>query len=160
MSSKLPDHLAQVIGSFQDASQRISSETNKLNSNAVLKEISKGLIQAGFQVEKSSSTDGKIRVPVLFGKNGQVEKWFHADAFAEVKKTVIEIEAGRAVTNYQFLKDLFEACVMVNVEFLVIAVRKVYRNSHDFEKVITFFETLYASNRIALPLNGILVIGY
>lgn len=77
-----------------------------------------------------------------------------------MKKTVIEIEAGRAVTNYQFLKDLFEACVMVNVEFLVIAVRKVYRNSHDFEKVITFFETLYASNRIALPLNGILVIGY
>lgn len=42
-------------------------------------------------------------------------------------KTVVEVEAGRALTNYQFLKDLFEACMMNKAEFLVVAVRNSYR---------------------------------
>lgn len=70
------------------------------------------------------------------------------------------MEAGRGVTNYQFLKDLFQACMMNNVEYLIIAVRNIYRTSKDFEKVATFFDTLYASGRIKLPLKGVLVIGY
>jgi len=64
------------------------------------------------------------------------------------------------VTNYQFLKDLFQACMMHEVNYLAIAVRNIYRGSNDFEKVHTFFDTLYASNRLKLPLNGILIIGY
>lgn len=76
------------------------------------------------------------------------------------KKIVIEVEAGRAVTNYQFLKDLFQACVMSDVDYLVIAVRNIYRKNQDFEKVISFFNTLYASGRLILPLKGILIIGY
>lgn len=69
-------------------------------------------------------------------------------------------EAGRAVMNYGFLKDLFEACMMYNVDYLVIAIRRIYKTSRDFNKVITFFDTLYSSRRISLPLNGVLVIGY
>ena len=73
---------------------------------------------------------------------------------------VIEIEAGRAVANYQFLKDIFQACVMHDVEQLVIAVRNDYRGSDDFDVVTNFMDTLYASNRLNLPLKGILIIGY
>lgn len=40
---------------------------------------------------------------------------------------VIEVEAGRAVDNNQFLKDLFQACMMDGISFLVIAVRNYYR---------------------------------
>ena len=89
-----------------------------------------------------------------------MEQRFDADAYNEEKGIVVEVEAGRAVTNYQFLKDLFEACVMSDVNYLVIAVRNEYRNSLDFEKVITFFNTLYTSNRLQLPLKGVLIIGY
>lgn len=32
--------------------------------------------------------------------------------------------------------------------------------SQDFERVVTFFETLYASDRVKLPLKGILILGY
>jgi hypothetical protein len=99
-------------------------------------------------------------VPVLFGLNGILEKSFEADAYHNENKTVLEIEAGRGVTNYQFLKDLFQACMMNNVEYLVIGVRRIYRTSKDFEKVVTFFDTLYASDRLQLPLKGILVVGY
>jgi hypothetical protein len=73
---------------------------------------------------------------------------------------VIEVEAGRGVTNHQFLKDLFQACVMQEVDYLVIAVRNDYRGSDDYSKVITFLETLFASQRLILPLTGVLIIGY
>ena len=69
----------------------------------------------------------KIKVPVLFGRNGQLEKCFQVDAFLDGEdSTVLEVEAGSAVTNYQFLKDLFEACMMHNVAYLMIGVRKIY----------------------------------
>jgi hypothetical protein len=99
-------------------------------------------------------------VPVLFGLNGKVSKSFDADAYHPDEGFVIEIEAGRAVSNYQFLKDLFQACMMHDVSYLAIAVRNSYRTSNDFEKVQSFFDTLYASNRLTLPLKGILIIGY
>ena len=99
-------------------------------------------------------------MPVLFGMNGKLEKHFQADGYHQKTGTVIEVEAGRGVTNNQFLKDLFQACMMHEVHYLVIAVRKKYRKSPDFNKVITFFDTLYASGRLSLPLEGILVIGY
>jgi hypothetical protein len=59
--------------------------------------------------------------------------------------------------NNQFLKDLFEACVMPSVDYLVIAVRNDYRGQNDFEKVCAFLDSLYASDRLRLPLAGVLV---
>lgn len=102
----------------------------------------------------------KIRVPVLFGRNGVVEKSFEADAWHEKEKMVVEVEAGRGYLNNQFLKDLFQACMMHDVEYCGIAVRNRYLDSNDFENVLAFFETLYASNRLRLPLKGLLVVGY
>ena len=98
---------------------------------------------------------------MLFGQNGAVEKYFEADAYLIDKGFVLEVEAGRGFANNQFLKDLFQACMMHNVDYLGIAVRNIYReSSKDFEKVIQYFETLFASNRLELPLKGILIIGY
>lgn len=70
------------------------------------------------------------------------------------------MEAGRAVGNYQFLKDFFQCCVMVEVDFLAIAVQLRYRDTKDYETVCTFMDTLFASDRFSLPLKGILIIGY
>ncbi|MCL2879372.1 MAG: hypothetical protein FWF29_03925, partial [Treponema sp.] len=102
----------------------------------------------------------KIRIPVLFGLDNKIDKEFNADALSHDGKIVIEVEAGRAVDNNQFLKDIFQACMMFSVEYLVIAVRKEYRGNKDFDSVYTFLETLYISNRMHLPLKGILLIGY
>ena len=49
---------------------------------------------------------------------------------------------------------------MMHDVYLAIAVRNSYGGGNDFEKVVRFFDTLYASNRLQLPLKGILVIGY
>jgi len=101
-----------------------------------------------------------IDVPVLFGVDNRIDKSFYADALSKDGRIVIEVEAGRAVVNNQFLKDIFEACMMFEVEYLILAVRNLYLSSKDFEKCYNFLETLYISNRLQLPLKGILLIGY
>ncbi len=157
---EIPTHLKDVVDIFVLNQNVISSDDYTLNSNDVLEKISLNLLELNYQVEVSKKAIDKIKVPVLFGMNGKLEKYFDADAFNEELKTVIEVEAGRAVTNYQFLKDLFQACMMHEVDFLVIAVRNTYRTNKDFQSVITFFDTLQASGRLVLPLEGILIIGY
>jgi hypothetical protein len=156
----IPMHLLRVIEVFKKHEDVIDSSKQSLASNNVLVVLRESLAQAGFKVEKGYKIEDKIKVAVLFGRDGKLEKSFHADALHEDNKTVIEVEARRAVVNFQFLKDLFEACMMHNVEYSVIAVRRVYRRKADFEIVNTYFDTLYATGRLKLPLKGILIVGY
>lgn len=159
-SDSIPEHLTSLIEIFKLHELAIKSPENKLSSNQVLSILHKDLLNLKFDVEKSKSSENKLKVPVLFGKNGRLEKYFEADSYHKDTGTVLEVEAGRAVTNYQFLKDLFQACMMHNTYYLVIAVRNKYRSSPDFDKVVAFFDTLYVSGRLGLPLKGILIIGY
>lgn len=149
-----------VVEAFEAAAQQIDSATHDLPSDGVLNAVSSGLRSAGFTVESGKKSVDRIAVPVLFGLNGRVEKSFHADAYHENEGFVVEVEAGRGVVNNQFLKDFFQACMMHDVRYLAIAVRNTYRKVNDFERVRRFFDTLYASDRLSLPLKGILVIGY
>jgi hypothetical protein len=159
--SASPEFLRRVVDCFVKSENQILSVKNVgQTSNEVLAKISKDLQAIGFQVETGKTADAKIKIPVLFGANGKVEKSFEADGYDATNKVVIEVEAGRGVTNHQFLKDLFQACVMQEVDYLVIAVRNDYRGSDDYSKVITFLETLFASQRLILPLTGVLIIGY
>jgi hypothetical protein len=160
-NSACSDFLKAIITLFETSISDIASLQNVgQSSDEVLAKLRPQLLTLGFMVEAGKATGSKIKVPVLYGRNGKVEKSFDADAYHPSEKVVLEVEAGRGVSNYQFLKDLFQACVMQDVDTLVIAVRQDYRGSNDFEKVCTFLETLYASNRLFLPLTGIMVIGY
>lgn len=159
-SNQIPTHLRDVVDVFETLNDSITSDSFELVSDEVLGAVRESLEGIGYQVERGKKKVDKINIPVLFGLNGKLEKYFDADAYNEELQTVIEVEAGRAVTNYQFLKDLFQAIVMHGVNYLVVTVRKNYKNRKDFEYVVTFMETLYASQRIELPLNGILIIGY
>jgi hypothetical protein len=159
-SRPLPDHLDAVLAVFAKADPQMASSTWDLSSNQALAVVTPGLTALGFKVESGTTRDSKVYVPVLFGRNGRVEKAFEVDGYSEELETVIEVEAGRAFTNNQFLKDFFEACVMPAVQFAVIAVRSQYRRSNDFAKVCAYFDSLFASDRLRLPLSGLLIIGY
>ena len=149
-----------VVKAFEVVSAEIDSAANELSSNEVLAIVAPHLAEAGFKVELGKKADQKISVPVLFGLNGRLEKSFDADAHNKSGGFVVEVEAGRGVVNNQFLKDLFQACMMHDVFYLAIGVRNTYKGSQDFENVCRFFNTLYASQRLQLPLRGILVLGY
>lgn len=151
---------AAVVQVFERHHAEVDSERHDLDSNDVLRVISQDLAGAGFWVETSKRAEDKVPVPVLFGMNGAVEKTFNADAFHPQGGVVVEIEAGRAVANNQFLKDLFQACLMQDVRHLVVAVRNDYRGKDDFMAVVAFIESLYASRRMQLPLEGVTIVGY
>jgi hypothetical protein len=154
------DPMSAIIDCFLTVQEQISSEQNNLSSNEVLALLRPHLLMTGMNVEEGKKDNQKIKIPVLFGLDNKIDKYFNADAVSSNGKVVIEVEAGRAVENYQFLKDIFQACMMHGVEYLVLAVRNTYRGHDDFKQIYTFLETLYISSRLHLPLKGILLIGY
>lgn len=144
----------------------ITPSDKHLESDDVLKLVCPTLQSLGYQVELGKLAHQKVRRPVLFGPRGVATKSFDVDAFHEATGTVVEIEAGRGVRNHQFLKDLFEACAIQDAQYLVIAVLLGYwpksfaKPARDFDEVVNFIDTLYACERIKLPLEGVLIIGY
>ena len=159
-NKKISNELLKIISVFNDNENNVSSNSYQLKSDEVLKALSNDLQRIGYIVEKSKTDADKIKMPVLYGESGIATLNFEVDAYNKNTKIVIEIEAGRAVTNYQFLKDFFEACCMADAEYLCIAVRIIYGNRYDYQKVCDFFKAMYASDRFAIPLKGILIIGY
>ncbi len=159
-SQGITEQIQDVIECFERTYDQIKSPENELNSNKVLDILRPLLEQIEFTVETGKAKGQKIPVPVLFGLNNAVDQSFNADGISNDRKIVLEVEAGRATANFAFLKDIFQASMMHGVEFLILAVRNDYRGSNDFQKVYTFLETLYISNRVALPLKGITLIGY
>ena len=160
-SSLPPEKLQSLVSVFVQNIDKISSDKNhKLSSNEILELLKDDLIKIGFQVETGKKAEQKLRRPVLFGRNGKLEKAFDVDAYEPATQTVVEVEAGRAVTNNQFLKDFFEALIMIGIDYLGIAVRKDYHGNPDFDNVTKFFDALYVSERFTPALKGLLIIGY
>ena len=159
-SRGVTQEIQDIINSFKAVETQIDSETSELKSNEVLQIVRPHLEKLQYIVETGKGVNEKIDVPVLFGQDNKIDKSFYADALSADGRIVVEVEAGRATENNQFLKDLFEACMMFDVEYLVLAVRNVYRTHYDFDRVYSFLETLYISNRLHLPLKGVLLIGY
>ena len=156
----IDEQIQKIIDCFKTVDDQICSPDHTLSSNDVLTILRDILLKVPMQVEQGKTKGLKIPVPVLFGLNNKIDQHFDADALSSDGKIVLEVEAGRAVDNYQFLKDIFQACMMYGVEYLVLAVRNDYRKHDNFKKIYSFLETLYISNRLHLPLKGILLVGY
>lgn len=159
-SFSLIPEIKAVIDCFENNYEKIKSPENKLNSNDVLKIIKPSLENIDFKVESGKTQPDKIKVPVLFSLNNKIDKFFDADAISKDERMVLEVEAGRAFLNNQFLKDIFQACMMPTVEYLILAVRNDYRGIDDFKKIYVFLETLFINGRLKLSLKGIVLVGY
>jgi hypothetical protein len=158
-SDKLPEHLSKVVQVFKVFEREIDSESNGLSSNEVLEILREALNNVGFEVEKGKKKGEKLNFPVFFGENDRALKTFYPDAYQERTRTMIEIEAGRAVDNNEYIKDIFKA-LLSDVDYLVLAVRNVYRKKPDFEKVKIVIQAVYINKRINMPLKGMLLVGY
>ena len=166
-SQGVTKEIRQIIDCFKAVDVEKDSKKH-LISNDMLALLRPHLENIGFRVEQGKKKEEKIDVPVLFGENNEIDKSFYADALSADGHIVMEVEAGRAVYNNQFLKDIFQACMMFEVEYLVIAVLNEYSSlsngkpvvHYDYQIIKTFLETLYINGRLQLPLKGILLLGY
>ena len=149
-----------IVSCFDAVKDEIDSYTKNLTSNEVLDLLRPYFLKLNYYVETGKKAGEKIPVPVLFGMDNTIDRQFFADALSNDGRVVIEIEAGQAIDNNKYLKCIFQACLMFDVEYLVLAIRRIYRRRNNYEQVYSFLETLYISNRLKLPLKGILLIGY
>jgi hypothetical protein len=163
-----PPFVEKVVQAFRNHEPAISTSLNKgLDSNQVLQEIRDDLVSLGFRIEKGKVIAGKVRQPVLFGENGKIEVPYDVDGYHPDWKAVLEVEAGRGIMGNAIYRDLIRACVMAEVEYLVLAVANHYHykssnketTSDDYDLALKQLHTLYGHDTFRLPY-GLVLIGY
>lgn len=105
---------------------------------------------------------------MLFGENGAEVLTWEVDAVHDALGIVVEVEAGRGARSNAVYRDLIRTSLIVNVKYLALGVQRAYRHDTDGREVTvrSFMETrilldaIYASGRLHLPFEGILLFGY
>ena len=101
---------------FEKHNNEIDSEKHTYDSNGVL-EIIRNDLENGYEVETSKKERKENTCSCFIWNDGKLDKYFEADGLNAEFKTVIEVEAGRGYANNQFLKDLFQASVMHDIDY-------------------------------------------
>jgi hypothetical protein len=164
-----PPFVESTVGTFRQHESTISTELLKkgLTSDEVLAVLAKDLLAIGFQVETGKEHTEKIDRPVFFGENGVPTRRYQIDGYHPAWRCGIEIEAGRAWMGNAIYRDLIQACVMVDVDHLCLAVPISYKYnsggkavvSSDYANTISVVSALYGHSRFKLPY-GLTVVGY
>ncbi len=135
-----------------------------LTSDAVLVSVAPGLAALGFSVEVSKRSADKISRPVLFGEGGAPDVTMDIDGFHDELGIVLEIEAGRAWNSNAVHRDLIRAALIADTRHLMLMVPLIYRSAGSpvapYAKSLDLLESIYASGRLQLPFEGVLLLGY
>jgi hypothetical protein len=166
--SRPPAWTQPVISAFEGARESLDSNANRLTSDQALAAIRPALEVLKFEVETGKKKQQKIRRPVLFGERGREDFAYEVDAFHPRDGIALEVEAGRGARGNAVYRDLIQTSLLVDARFLALAVQVSYRHKsggkdivvQSYRDTMNLLDALYASNRLSLPLEGILLIGY
>lgn len=139
-----------------------------IDSDGVLRAISPGLLALGYAVESGKTKAAKIFRPVLFGENGATEVSYEIDAFHDDLGIAVEVEAGRGAAGNADYRDIVRTSLILDANYMALLTPARYRTtsggkSHTivaYERTRGQFNAIYASQRMRLPFNGVLLIGY
>lgn len=169
-SSPPPAWVNPLVAVFEKHRMAIDSHVDhakRMTSDDVLAQIADDLEDGlGFAVERGKSKGGKLPRPVFFGDEGSFLRTYEIDAFHEGLRVALEVEAGRATMGNAIYRDLIQASLMVDAQFLVLAIPLEYRyggkptKEPSYAKTYSVVEAIYGSPRLDLPFDGLLLIGY
>lgn len=169
-SSTTPPRWAlDFIGVVADARTEIESRTvDDLTSDYVLASLRPGLEALGYEVERGKKRAEKVFRPVLYGPQGRPRVTYEVDAAHQELGVVVEVEAGRGARANAAYRDLVRASLMVDATYLVLGVMSEYRHMQGekvkrvegFREVQNQVDAIFASGRLRLPLEGVLLFGY
>lgn len=164
-----PDFVEELVEVFECHESEISTRdlAKGLTSNEVLEVLRLDLHELGFEVEAGKRSEQKIRRPVFFGENAQPSLQYEIDAWHPGWRIGLEVEAGRAWMGNAVYRDLIQALVMVNLNYLVLAVPNGYKyksggrevTSNDYDNTVAVAEALFGHSRIQMPFS-MCVLGY
>lgn len=157
--------VADVVAAFAAAAERIDSRTNHgVTSDTALAAVRPDLVALGFDVESGKTRAGRITRPVLFGEMGRPLVAYDIDGFHPEHGIVLEVEAGRGAANNADYRDLVRASLIVDAEYLVLAMMLQYKSGtqiwRSYERTREQLDAIYESERLRLPFRGILLVGY
>jgi hypothetical protein len=165
-----PNWAVSFVEIVESAEPKISTVTSKtgLSSNAVLSELRPGLLALGYEVESGKTRATTIRRPVLFGENGRAEVNYEIDAFQDELGVAVEVEAGRGAANNADYRDIVRTSLILDARNLALLMPVRYRFTSGrreyataaYERTRNQLEAIYASQRLRLPFDGVLLIGY
>jgi len=165
-----PNWVDPLIGVFHANQAEIDSRLvheEAMKSDLVLEALADDLEKAlGFEVERGKKKEGKLQRPVFFGDRGRFLRAYEIDAFQPDFGIALEVEAGRATMGNAIYRDLIQASLMVDARYLALAVPMEYRygskptKEPSYAKTYSVVEAIYGSERLALPFEGLLLIGY
>jgi len=166
--NEAPPDWARSLVDVVAAVPAISTEKTKtgLSSDAVLAALAPGLMTLQYDVEAGKKQNAKVRRPVLFGEGGRQELEFQIDAFHDGEGIVLEVEAGRGAKGNATYRDLIRTGLIVNARFLALLLPVAYRfgtkeiTSRAYDECNSLLRAVYASQRLKLPFDGVLLIGY
>lgn len=145
-----------------------SRVVDDLTSDRVLAHLRPGLVDLGFTVETGKKAAEKIHRPVLFGDQGRPRVSYEVDAVHDELGIVAEVEAGRGARGNAVYRDLIRASLIVDARFLALGVMQAYRHQSQGRSVVVSsydeakaqLDAIYASGRLTLPFEGVLLFGY
>jgi hypothetical protein len=164
-----PDWVHGLLDVVAAARPLIDSATvDGLTSNTVLAHLRPRLLKLGYEVEGGKHRVEKIRRPVLFGDQGRERVAYEVDAVHDELGIVLEVEAGRGAKGNAVYRDLIRSSLIVDQRFLALGVMRSYRHNVSGRAVIVSsyrdskdqLDALYASGRLRLPFDGVLLFGY
>jgi hypothetical protein len=164
-----PDWVHAFVGIVAAVQPSIDSTVvSGLTSDTVLAILAPGLLGLGYEVEAGKAAIQKIRRPVLFGDQGTELVSYEIDAVHDELGVVVEVEAGRGARGNAVYRDLIRTSLIVGARFLVLGVMQEYKHNQN-GKVVTVqsyrearaqLDAIYASGRLRLPFDGVLLFGY
>ena len=145
-----------------------SKAVSSLRSDVVLAIIRPGLENLGYLVESGKHKVERIRRPVLFGEAGKERVAYEVDAVHDQLGVLVEVEAGRGARGNAVYRDLVRTSLIVGARYLALGVMQEYRHQQSGKEVTVEsykeakdqLDAIYASGRLKLPFEGVLLFGY
>ena len=139
-----------------------------LNSDRVLALLRPGLERRGFRLESGKRKTDRITLPVLFGEQGIPRVRYDVDGVQDELGVLLEVEAGRGARGNAVYRDLVRTSLIVNARFLALGVMQEYHHKsngkpivvHSYQDAKDQIDAIYASQRLQLPFEGVLLFGY
>ena len=162
-----PQWVEQFVSAFTAERSNIESRSHKgLTSDGLVALVRDRLVDQGWEIEAGKQASQKIHRPVLFGDNGQVRVKQEIDGWHPELGIVMEMESGRGWMGNAVYRDIVRASLIADARYLVIGVRQHYEygqkevSRNDFEATRDLMDSIYASGRLGLPFEGVLVVGW
>jgi hypothetical protein len=164
-----PPWVAALVGVVTAAQDNIDSgSVPGLTSDKVLAVLRPGLEGIGFRVEAGKTAADRITLPVLFGEQGSPRVRYDVDGVHEDLGVLLEIEAGRGARGNAVYRDLIRTSLIVDAKYLALGVMREYHHKsggkgivvRSYDEAKDQIDAIYASQRLRLPFEGVLLFGY